>query len=350
MALVFTEGFDWGNPLWTSAQMQAGFDKMGYSYQNGIWQSFQAGRYGGYSIKCDYGYGIANTISSTGGYQDLYIGFAAKPDDDYTSSNGYFGIGNSVTSGFNYINIHKAGYIRFADTTGTYVSSLAGLFNGSIWNYFELHITASKTVGTATIRINGVEVMSLTNLKTLTSSATDYLDRIFMGGGGTQLDCWYDDIYMCDTTPGGPAGFLGPIRIQTLAPNGVGDVTQFSPSNAAYDNYVLANNQNMDDTTYVYGSNSTSGYYDLYQGQDLVGVNTVYGVKPLVMGRQTDTAPQLSFGSAIKSNGSTVFSSPTTLATSQYNKSNKPYGLNPVTGTAWTLSDVNALQFGPKQG
>jgi hypothetical protein len=95
----------------------------------------------------------------------------------------------------------------------------------------------SATVGYIRLVYDGTDLgSSATNLNTLhTAPAT--VDRFWFlapwGGGTTgynSLACYFDDIYICDTTGTSNNDFLGNTIIEGIIPNTEGSFSQFQPT------------------------------------------------------------------------------------------------------------------------
>ena len=355
MALLMTEGFDWLQPGWSGATVDEEMTKMGWTHEYGGRSFTYDGRYGGYAMSVwgSSQVSVRKSFSPTGGSQHIYMGFAGKAH--YTIDGAGVRPMLINSAGGSGVDVHFTinGGVVVSDANWAEVGrSLGGYFTPETWFYGEVYVYASKTAGIITVRINGVEVINIVNVKTLPTNAVGYLDMLVFSGrvGGYYGTGVMDDIYVCDNTPGGPSGFLGPVRVQTLFPSGPGDTTQLSPSNMAYPNWQMASNPAIDDGSYVYGTSGTPGAYDLYAADDLLAVSTVYGVKPVVINRQSDAAPpQFVANTAMKTNGS-VFLGAGKNSAASYLPSETVYGQNPATGAAWTTAQVNSIQFGPKQG
>lgn len=345
MALLMTEGFDWLQPTWNTGTLLAdNMTKLGW--RNAAFSYPATGRFGGMAFFTDYNYPLYKTFSTSGGPSTLIIGAAMK-------ASGRTNIALFSTSGGICIQFslsENGSMFGYTYEDNVYNYSLGGLFPGDSWFYFEAKIVCSKTSGSYVCRVNGTQILSVSGVKTLRSGSLANIDEISLGYNTNSGSGTFDDVYICDTAPGGPSDFLGPVRVQTLFPTANGDNIQFTPSNPVYENWLMASDPSISGATYVYGSNGTSGYYDLYQGGDVLAVNSVYGVRPVTVAAQTDVAPVINYTTAIKTNGSTFFGSSPKPGGSNYIWADSVYGLNPATSSSWTASDVNNLQFGPKQG
>ena len=209
------------------------------------------------------------------------------------------------------------------------------------WYYIEFSVTISDTVGTVEVRVDGETVLSLTNVDTRNGTPTT-VDTLYLGanGSGVTNPVLVDDLYISDSiTP------VGPLRVYTLRPNLDTAQKDWAPLSGA-NNYAMVADTTIDgDTSYVQAS--TVGNYDLYDVGNLTPTSaTISAVNHLVWARKTDATTR-AINLTTKSGATTTDSANTTLSAS-YVGYNKLYETDPNTGSAWTVSGVNALQIGQK--
>lgn len=135
---------------------------------------------------------------------------------------------------------------------------------------------------------------------------------------------------------------------ETLRPNAAGDVTQLAPSaapNWECVNEAVANG----DTDYVQNATANTTLYDLYNipdsaipvGSTINSVTIYWTAKKMAV----PSTRAISGYSYIKTEATEYQGTQTALTTS-YVERNTAYALNPKTGLAWTLAELNALQIG----
>lgn len=135
---------------------------------------------------------------------------------------------------------------------------------------------------------------------------------------------------------------------ETLRPNAAGDVTDLDPSaapNWECVNEAVANG----DVDYVENQNLNTTERDLYNlpasaipvGSTINSVTVFWTAKKLAV----PAARAASGYSLIKTEGVEKFGAMAAL-TNLYVERNTAYLVNPVTGLAWTLAELNALQIG----
>jgi len=226
--------------------------------------------------------------------------------------------------------------LRRGTSAGTIIATSAIVLQVNTWGYVEMSAIVSDTVGAVTVRLNGTAVITLTGADTKNAGTSTNLDAIslvqFMN---------YDDLYVCDGTGSVNNGFLGDVRVQTLMPTGAGASTQLTPS-------VGSNWDNVNDAPYVsttYNSSSTAGQRDTYTMGDLIaGTGTVFAMQDTILSLKSD-AGAASIKAAVKSGGTVYYDSTISLGTSlgAYPAVRET---DPATAAAWTVANVNALEFG----
>jgi len=235
----------------------------------------------------------------------------------------------------------------------SYVAHVRNVLRPGIWNYLEVKITCSNTVGVIEVQVNGEEVLNETGLDTNNGGATDEFDTIRLkgiDGGNDDVNTYFDDWYICDGSGSNNNDFLGPIKIESLLPDADGtyqewngyDNPDFSPTN--HFDLVNAVPLTNDDDKVVY--TATSGDKDTYEIDDLSLINgTIFGIKLDFDGRNAGGSD--TFKALIISNTDESASSAITIPTSTYGLA--PYAIfetDPQGGGAFTAARINALESG----
>lgn len=76
------------------------------------------------------------------------------------------------------------------------VTSAAGLVAVNTWNFVELQVTLSDTVGAVTLRLNGTVIASGTGLDTKNVGTKVVYDTVELAGGGAGNTTTFDDLYI----------------------------------------------------------------------------------------------------------------------------------------------------------
>lgn len=240
------------------------------------------------------------------------------------------------------------------DTAGRLVATRAGttlgtgtiIMSSGFYYYIEVKVTISDAAGVVVTRINEVVDLNLSSQDTRNGASASVNQFRFWQGDGSHVGI-YDDLYICDTSGGSPTNdFLGDVRVEALFPNGNGNSSQFvgSDSNST-DNYLLVDESTPNgDTDYV--ESLTVGNKDTYAfGNMTPTTGAVYGVQTLPYARKTDAGTR-SIASVARLAGTEVDSTSHALPSS-YQYQRDIYETKPG-GGAWSVSDVNSAEFGPK--
>lgn len=238
--------------------------------------------------------------------------------------------------------------VRVGGSAGTIIgTSAAGvLAAANTFYYVEVKVLFHNSAGTVTIRVNGstTAVLALTGVDT-TNTANAYCTQVSFGNVETTgISVNVDDVYILDTTGGSFTDFLGDIHYETPLPDGAGTTTNWTPS--AGSNY-----QNVDDSTAPnddtdYNSSTTVGHIDQYAFAAMVATTgSILGVVVNAMDRKDDSGARthglVSYLSGTTDVG-TAYSPGTSYTNHQAAFATKPGG------GSWTISDVNAAEFGIK--
>ena len=225
--------------------------------------------------------------------------------------------------------------------TGTYVVV------NSVPFYFEFKAKISNSVGTIETRVNGNTDLILTgqNTQATGNSTANVLSLGLMQNntGGTQT-ITYDDLYLCDETGSANNNFLGDCRVECLLPIGAGSEAQWTPLSGA--NYANVDEVVPDDDT-TYNKSNTVGGVDTYVMADLVSATgLIYGVQYLEFARKDNAGSR--FIAPVARIGGTDYAGSAVGLGDSYVFTREIKELSPATAAAWTLSEINAMEYGVK--
>lgn len=245
----------------------------------------------------------------------------------------------------------------FLNSAGSYILVTRGLPSGTVigggpitsnltsWNFMEVGATLSTTVGTVTIKINGVQVLALTGVNNVTDTGNITMAVVQMNWNNnlTPATMYITHIYITNNTAPN-AGFLGDVRVFSRFPT-ANSAVAFTPNG-------LANNyQNAAAVPPVpatdYNSASSVGAQDTFSGPTLpTGLSNIFavGIKSLV---QDAAAGQRTVENVLISGATTVNGAPITPPVSP----NAQYAIDifntdPNTSAVWTEVNAQATTFG----
>jgi hypothetical protein len=333
MALLACDGFDY------YATASFGLAWPGYTWQQpgSVAITGTGARFGGGCMQVSYMHlwlPFAQSPKTT-----LIAGFAFKRNA-YTATTSkpiafYDDVGEQVSFRFD------GSYRIQAYVNGTAIAGAVTTttITNDVWYYLEAKVKVDASSGTVELRINGTTEINVSGYNTKGQTSTN-ITRLYMYNGSDNAYQYYDDLYIED------ANFLGDVRVQSVLPSGAGGTTQWSPS--AGSNYQCVDEAaHNSDTDYV--SETTAGEKDTYAFQNVTPTTgTVKAVKVVLVARKDDAgsrsiAPVYGNGTpASDVDGATV-----SIGTS-YAFYPEITEVNPLTSSAWTISDVNGAEFGVK--
>lgn len=338
MALIFMDGFD---HYTTAATMAYKWDSVATSYVT----ANNSGRRAG-SHAVSNGNGASGYMRKNFGANlaTVTVGFALNVSALPTGSRAYAKLLDLAAAPQLSFLVGVSGLliVTRGDWDGTTLATSTAAIAPGTWNYIEIKATIADSGGTVEVKLNGASVISFTgDTKATTNASATVLQ---LGGAVTSAPiCYYDDLYICDTSGSVNTTFLGDVRVDTLYPTGAGNSTQFTPSTGA-------NWENVDDSSpdgdSTYNSGDTAGYKDTFAFGDLsISSTTIHGLQTNICARKDDAGARTM--TDVVRTASTDYTGGTThsLADSYLNY-RTVRELNPNTSAAWAVSEVNGAEFG----
>ncbi|MEO5498995.1 MAG: hypothetical protein ABIR46_00680, partial [Candidatus Saccharimonadales bacterium] len=231
--------------------------------------------------------------------------------------------------------------IRRGDYNGTLLATGTQQLFAGMWNYVEVSVTISDTVGEVHVRLNGSltdDVLYIGDTKNGGTAST--IDKVTINTAGGRLA----DVYILDGT--GPVNndFLGDVVVRTLSPSGNGNSSQLVGSDGnSTDNYLLVDEHPYSASDYV--GSATVGQKDTYAMADLpAGVTTVYGVQINSMMMKSDAS--LAQSRLLLRSAGTDYAGITRALTTSSIGYYELYSQDPATSAAWTPAGVNGIESG----
>jgi hypothetical protein len=281
----------------------------------------------------------------------MIIGIAGKVSNLVTASSTWLSIlGVSATVQLS-VTVNTAGFveIRKGGKSGTLLGTSTGhtpIATGSFY-HLQAKTVLHLTSGSCDVRLNNVPVVSVSGVSTAT--LTENVGGCIWGAPGTGgITMTVDDLWAVDTTGATANDFLGDIKVKSLFPSADGDQLDWTPSTGTQHSLTV-DETTINTTDYV--SDTVGGHRDLYQVDDLDATAvTVYGVRETIYCSKNDAGNAL-LKPVLKETGGTVTSETAQGLTLAWNG---VYGTlratRPSDGSAWTVSEVNALQVGVETG
>ncbi len=341
MALLFIEGFETYGSL-TKDTLQAEVVKK-WSYTNvggSIGGVIEVGRDGGKSLRLRHFDTLRYEISMD--KTVLICGFAFKGGTGPYGNTKFFQIKQAGTADIHFhLSTIVTGEIRahlLGNTTAD-TTTAAGVRSGTEFIYIEVKLTIDDTTGSYEVKIDGA--VALSNSGVDTDNGSD--------GSGVRIEFYtdtpdliFDDIYICDNTGPQNNDFLGDCSVVALDPTS--DVTTEWGTTSSPHYSEIDENPSDKDTTYIETGSPTA--VDLFGFQNVTSLlGAIYGIQVCVEISDSSDPVDLRIVS-----GATTSDEEGVDNTVVYDPSFITYTriveLDPNTSSAWTLSNVNAAQFG----
>jgi len=210
------------------------------------------------------------------------------------------------------------------------------------WYYIEIKMYHHNTAGTIEVHIDGTAVYSTTGRDT---QHADYTPGSFMLGG-VDNNIAFDDIYVCDDTGSDNNDFLGPIKVETLRPNGDDGSQNWSPSSGA-NHYELVNSSNLWQVTDYVEANGAN-VDDIWTYPNLSKINaTIHGVQAIASAWSDSSMPRPLQHICVS--GNTYYSATRGLGIEKdypMPHDDAVWENDPDTANAWTANGINSASFG----
>lgn len=215
------------------------------------------------------------------------------------------------------------------------------------WVYLEFKATIDNTTGSWELRINGVTKDSDSGIDTQATGNAYATSVMFRFSGLGSSTHYLDDIYIFDDEGSFCNDFVGDVHVEALFPEDVGYVTEWVGVPGAGDNYEEVDEIDPDDdSTFV--ATSGVGLEDSYIFEDLVTLSgSVFAVQINLWGKKDDVGSRTVVG--ITRPVSTTYSGIGESLGDTYQYTMYQFASNPETATYWTISEVNAAEFGIRE-
>ena len=279
-----------------------------------------------------------------GDRSQIIVGFAFRPSRGEAGEYVYFMHGGTYAGACSCLkfSITENGYIQLHDAGNSLIdTSEKALIRFGRWNYIEIKATFHDSAGSVELRHNGSSVLTAQNQDLAYTSGHNHCDTLEFEFYDELL---YDDIYVIDPTTGGANDFLGPVVVRRLSPTADTATADFTPSEGM-DHYACVDDDRADQDDYL--ESTTIGDDELWDYENVPAeIAAVKGVNietaAYVTGSQTK-----GIASLCKSGTASIqeVGAETTIST-DWEGFNHILETDPNTSSPWTVSGLNAAQFG----
>lgn len=339
MAGIFRDGFD-SYAVVTGNVPPVG---LGTKWDSITGVSFVAGRFGGQAVTCDDGgEGLTSrdfdsataSVNLNCSFKIANLGGAYSALLFQSDTTAMFGIG--VNSSGAIVAYRQTSGISGITTLG---SSANGVFVGNAWYTLELIATVSDTTGSIQVRLDGEEVLNLTNIDTRNGAPTT-VNRLRIQSTTTNGGTTVDDLYITDQN----SYLTKPVRIETLVPVSDGATLNWVPSTGT-SHYALVDELPVSTTDYLSASN-VGDVDELNLGNLSSTPAAIEELCLVAYASKTDaTTRELYLG--VKS-GTTTSDGTSQVLNSTGLRHERVLATDPDTAAAWTANGVNNLILRPK--
>jgi hypothetical protein len=325
MSLIFCDSFD----HYAAADMLKKWTSVGGTMVVGT----TYGRFGGKGLYLNFG-SSANYAKKVfpATYSTLYVGFGCYLPSLSSATPSFVLFQETNTT---HVGVHledETGKIYVTRGATSLGKTPGQVISAGVWFHMQVKVYIHDSNGSVDVLINGVNVLSLSNVDT-SNGGTSKINAIRLQGRDYIDDLWVDD-----------AEYLGDCRIECLYPSAVGDTTEWTPSTG--DNYACVDEVTPNsDTDYVFSE--TADQIDTYTFSDLVlSTGLIKGIQLSAYARKDDAGSRNI--ALISRPGSVNRIGASQAIADTYNYYREIWDLNPDTSLEWLLSEINAAKFGVK--
>ena len=243
------------------------------------------------------------------------------------------------------LRMDASGHLLFS-RNGTTLATSTNVFSPGVWYYIEMKVKVHNTTGTYEVRVNGTATGWIPAATGANTRATtlNQITGIFLGSPITNNFTLIDDLYVLDTTGSANNDFLGPQMVATLRPSAPGTSTMFIPNFGKNFSNV---NDIVPDNDGTFNASVTASDVDTFAFVDApLAAGVIAGIQRVIYAKQ-DSGAQRVLAPVQRDGGGNHVGASVNLSTS-YLYFFDCLDVDPNTGAAYTIANLNAAEFGYK--
>jgi len=366
MARVFMDGFETGRPAGNGTTVTG-------SWNGSMWQFYMSSAHSAHKIgvtttKKTGTYGLHwNHSTTTAANNSVRRNLEQNLLEHYGRAEMYF---TNITGTHRFLfvfdesaaNVAAIGFSQTGDFINVHlfvgtneVASLSEAFVRNTWTRIEWYLLVDDTNGEFEVKINGNSLVNFAG-DTKGSSSGNGVRWLGIGRNYSSTNdatFYVDDVAINDTTGTVNNSWVGRGYIYLAKPKGIGNYSQWTPSNITYDNYEMVNTIPDDgDATYV--ESETPGHRDSYQMETIedvlgaaIGDGVIKAVQHVFKGRYEDAhaavEPFVRIGAVDYD-----LDPATDMLNAYFRHWDRVLNVNPATSAAWTVEAFDGMEAGVK--
>lgn len=290
-------------------------------------------------------------LSNTAKHATLIVGFAFRgntPSGAATRRQLTILGDSGTTTHLSFVYRDVNGKVLVYNGAGTLIaSSVPNAVPVDTYVYLETKVVLSDTVGVVTVKVNGAIVVNFSG-DTKNGGTDPTFDHLVFGFGSNFDSTNYhmDDLYILNGAGAVNNNFIGDCNVYARFPDGNGNYSQgVNSGGTSVNNYTYVD-ENPDPNTSDYVAFATTGDKDTYTFGN-IPAGTVYGVQQAAYAAKSDAGTRtlrniqrIAGADYASSNDQGLSITPTYAGKFDIIEN------SPATGVAWTVTEVNAAEFG----
>ncbi|MFO0915279.1 MAG: hypothetical protein U0795_20120 [Pirellulales bacterium] len=259
-------------------------------------------------------------------------------------------VGNATTDANLRLQLGTDRKLSILDAVGVVRGTSTVAYAKDTWHFLELRIVHSDSTAAndVVLWMNGQEAINLPAGTDTAYVGTTITDFSFVGSDSIGNNHYFDSLCVWNTAGSAPwNSYVAEYRMSCLRPSGNGSSSGCVGSDGnSVDNYLLVDDPTSDaDTTYVQSDAALD--VDLYVCDDLpASAGNVLAVHSLALWKKTSGASKVS--RQVCRIGGTNYESGDVSPTTAYAWHSRLMETSPATSAAWSVSEINAAEFGVK--